>query len=79
VNNGQAAAATSQCGSVPETTRVIVKTKTIVLAIEIAINGVSGHGREYGKESWGVDLTGLANLSGPPQNAAILHGRPEVA
>jgi hypothetical protein len=51
----------------------------IVLAIEIAINGVSGHGRKYGKESWGVDLTGLANLSGPPQNAAILHGRSEVA
>jgi hypothetical protein len=29
-------------------------------------------GIEYGKESWGADLTGLANLSGLPQNAAIL-------
>jgi signal transduction histidine kinase len=26
----------------------------------------------YGKKSWGADLTGLANLSGLPQNAAIL-------
>jgi hypothetical protein len=29
---------------------------------------------EYGKESWGTDLTGLANLSGLSQNAAILSG-----
>jgi hypothetical protein len=30
-------------------------------------------GAEYGKKSWGADLTGLANLSGLPQNAAILY------
>jgi hypothetical protein len=31
----------------------------------------AGH-EEYGKKSWGKDLTGLRNLSGLPQNAAIL-------
>jgi hypothetical protein len=29
-------------------------------------------GGEYNKESWGTDLTALPNLSGLPQNAAIL-------
>jgi hypothetical protein len=37
-----------------------------------AVNHQFGMG--YGKESWGTDLTGLANLSGLPQNAAILSG-----